>query len=110
MENEPCLYVVGLNEIKMNLLERGWQIQKKCNLFIFLLSFNFISELGVQSLGQIWRGIQTFTWSVAGLFSQHGSEGINVEGLLLFLAVRAIKRYFESVEFSTNDTNSLYLE
>lgn len=80
--------------------------------FFTLFLFHFVLEVSIQSLGQIWRGTQTFTWSVAGWFSQHehGSEGIQVEGLAPFLGVRAIKQYFESVEFSSSHTDSLYLE
>lgn len=79
-----------------------------CFFTLFLL--HFMLEVGIQSLRPIWRGTQMFTWSVAGLFSQQGSEGIHKEGIALFLGVRAITLYFESVEFSSSPTNSLSVE
>lgn len=48
-------------------------------------------------------------WSIAGLFSQHGCEGIHDKGLPLFLGVSMIKHYFHAVEVSSNHTHSYYL-
>lgn len=109
-KNELCVYVARLNEIRMSLQEKGWRIQKKRNqAYLFVHSLFILNQrLGfshqVKSRGE-------FSWSIAGLFSQNGSEGINVQGLPLFPGVRVREQYFESVEFLiTTQTASIYGE
>lgn len=62
----------------------------------------------MQSLGQIWRGTQTFIW-LLGYF--HSMDLRDSGGRASTISwSQSDKTVFESVEFSSSHTNSLYLE